>query len=234
MNKMTRTQEIVNAPAYATSEAAHFLHLPAATVRAWSFGQRYKSKPSANWKRFEAVIRAADTTAAYLSFVNLVELHVLGAIRRIHSVPLPKVRLALDYVTRHMKSDHPLADQDFQTDGLSLFVEKFGQLINASQGGQVAIRPVIEAHLRRIERNSAGIPIRLYPFSRRADVEQPSVIVIDPTLAFGKPVIRDTGIPTSILAERFDAGESLESLASDYDKPLSEIEEALRYERQAA
>ncbi len=234
MNNMSRTQAIVNAPAYTASEAARFLHLPSATVRAWSFGQRYKPRSGSGWKRFEAVIEAAAPDAGYLSFVNLVELHVLGAIRRVHSVPLPKVRSALEYVLRQLKSKHPLADQDFQTDGLSLFVEKFGQIINASQGGQVAIRPVIEAHLRRIERDSAGIPVRLYPFSRKGEYEQPAVIVIDPTLAFGKPVLRHTGIPTAILAERFEAGESLQSLASDYGKPLSEIEEALRYERQAA
>jgi uncharacterized protein (DUF433 family) len=232
MENKPSTKRLIDAPAYTPSEAAHFLRLPAGTVRAWSFGQRYRVGDV--WKRFKPVIETADSNAGFLSFVNLVELHVLGAIRRVHDVPLPKLRSAVEYVRNHLKTAHPLANQDFHTDGINLFVEAFGHIINASKGGQVAFRSLIEAHLLRIERDSRGIPIRLYPFTRKTELDQPRVVVIDPRVAFGKPALRNTGIPTSILAERFDAGESLESIARDYDKRVSDIEEALRYERQAA
>ena len=58
---------------------------------------------------------------------------MLAAIRRRHGVKLPKVRKALDYVRRHFQVEHPLIDQAFQTDGLDLFVERYGGLINASR-----------------------------------------------------------------------------------------------------
>jgi uncharacterized protein (DUF433 family) len=39
-----------------------------------------------------------------------------------------------------------------------------------------------------------------------------------------------TSIPTSIIAERYKAGDSLQDLAEDYDCDLSQIEEAIRCE----
>ncbi len=162
--------------------------------------------------------------------MNLVEAHVLDAIRREHEIPLQKVRRALNYVRREFPSRHPLADQRFQTDSLNLFVEKYGQLINASQEGQLAIRELLQAHLRRIEWDEAGLAVRLFPFTRKRQLEEPRVIVIDPLISFGRPVLVGTGIPTAVIAERYKAGESMDELAKDYDRERVEIEEAIRCE----
>ncbi len=224
--------DLQNYPAYSIREAALFLRLPDATVRAWVVGQPKNRKTGFNG--FVPVIAIADKKGKHLSFINLVELHVLSAIRNHHKISLPKVRSALQYVGKHFNWTHPLADEDFQTDGLDLFTEKFDQLLNASQHGQVAIRSVMEAHLKRIERDDKGVPIKLFPFTRRRDANEPKFVEIDPRKAYGKPVLHGTGIPTSILAERFHAGDSMSMLASDYGKPIEQIEEAIRYEPKAA
>ncbi len=215
-------------PAYAISEAGHYLHLPRATLRSWVCGRHYPTRSGRGF--FKPVITLPEKDPPVLSFLNLVEAHVLGAIRRQHNVPLPSVRKALKYVTGAFPSRHPLADQNFATDGLSLFVEKFGQLINASREGQLAMREVLEAHLRRIERDTAGAPLRLYPFTRMTGSDEPKTVVIDPFVSFGLPVLVGTSIPTSVVAERYKAGETIESLASDYDRPPLQIEEAIRCE----
>jgi len=56
----------------------------------------------------------------------------------------------------------------------------------------------------------------LFPFVHpdRAK-DDPKVIVIDPDISFGRPVIVGTRIPTSILAERYQAGESVELLRNE-------------------
>jgi uncharacterized protein (DUF433 family) len=55
-------------------------------------------------------------------------------------------------------------------------------------------------------------------------------VVIDPRLSFGRPVLAGTGIPTVVIAERCNAGESMEELASDYSRSRTDIEEAMRCE----
>ena len=148
---------------------------------------------------------------------------------------LPKVRKALAYVHRHFQVDHPLIDQAFQTDGLDLFVECYGELINASQEGQHAMKEIIGVYLRRIEWDAKGIPIKLYLFTRdtKAEVAPASVpraVVMNPTISFGRPVIAGTGIPVSSIYERYRAGDSVAELAQDFHLEIGAIEEAIRCE----
>lgn len=211
-------------PAYSVAEAAHYLNVPAPTVRYWAAGQ----------KDYLPLIDAAAADPVLLSFINLVELHVLTAIRRKHAVSMPKVRSAIDYLKNHTRraSDkaHPLISQQLETNGLDLFIERYGQLVNISQDSQTAMRAVMSAALTRIERDTKGIPIRLYPFTRNSIVDAPTMVVIDPALSAGRPVIVGTGLATEIIAERYKAGESVRELAKDYERKETEIEEAIRCE----
>ena len=90
-----------------------------------------------------------------LSFINLVELHVLAAIRRKHTVPMPKVRNAIEYLRRNTRKawdkKHPLISKQLETNGLDLFIERYGELVNISRDGQLAMREVMSAALQRIE-----------------------------------------------------------------------------------
>ena len=231
---VARVRAVLEAPAYSIGEAARYLDVPTATLRYWVLGGPYKTQKGV--KRAEPVIRAADPEERLLSFVNFVEAHVLDALRRHHEVSLPKVRTALDYLRRKglCPNGHPLADPSLQTDGLDLFVERYGALINASKAGQTAMRTMLVAHLRRIDRNPTGAPIRLYPFTRKHDTDEPRVVVIDPRVQYGRPVLVGSGIPTSVIAERYKAGESIEDLAADYGRDRKDIEEAIRCELRLA
>jgi len=215
-------------PAYGIAEASHYLRIPLATLRSWIRGRYYPTE--AGQKHFKPVIMLPDREMPALSFVNLVEAHVLDAIRREYRVPLPNVRSALDYVQRQFGSKHPLAEQKFETDGVNLFVSRFGTLISASESGQLAIRELIRAHLRRIEHDASGLASRLYPFTREGDLEQPKIVVIDPLISFGRPTIAGTAVSTSIVAERYKAGDSIDALAEDYGCQRAQVEEAVRCE----
>lgn len=222
---------IYDNPAYTASEAARILGLPLATLKAWSFGQA-----SGGGRRSQPVIKPADKTAKLLSFANLCELHVLSAIRRNHKIPLPKVRASLDYVREKLGSDRPLLDRDFKTNGIDLFVRQASKLLNVTKQGQEALRGEFEMALARIERDKQGTPIRLFPFSRSSGMAsaQPRTVVIDPRLAFGRPVISKVAVPTGIIVDRFRAGDSLAEMASDYGVAEEDIEEALRFEQRLA
>jgi uncharacterized protein (DUF433 family) len=211
------------------------LNIPLSTLRAWCHGQGYRS--DGKTRRFQPLIRLDGKDRRALSFLNLVEAHVLAAIRRQHHVPLPKVRAALSYVGKKLDIERPLAESEFQTDGVDLFLEKLGSLINVTQTDQTEMREVIHDHLKRIDRDASGIPIRLHLFTRRDDVrDQPSPAAVDPRIAFGRPVLAGRSVPTAVLADRFKAGDTLNRLAEDYDTSPQQIEEALccELERKAA
>lgn len=220
-------------PAYSLAEAAHYLRMPVGTLRSWVVGRWYPVARQS--KRSRPLIHLDDPQRQYLSFINLVEAHVLVAIRRRHGVKLPKVRIALDYVRRQFQVERPLIDQTFQTDGLDLFVERYGDLINASREGQQAMKEIISVYLQRIERDSKGLPIKLYPFTRDTESDaapksDPRVVVMNPAVSFGRPVIVGTGIPVSSIYERYRAGDSVAALAQDFRLDTSAIEEAIRCE----
>ncbi len=225
-----------NVPAYGFVEAARYLQMPQATLRAWTLGQAYGEK--GHRRRFKPVIAIADPERRLLSFLNLAEAYVLDALRREHKVSLQKVRLALTYLTTNMKpaSQSPLAEHRFATDGLDLFVEHYAELINVSRDGQLAMREMLEMYLGRVVWDeSSGLISRLYPFTRRdQSPASPRVVIIDPRIAFGRPVIAGTRISTATVVERWIAGESFGTLAEDYGRPQSDIEEAIRWQHKAA
>lgn len=215
-------------PAYTVAEAAHYLSVPAATVRYWSVGR----------DDYEPLITVPHSSPTLVSFLNLAELHVLAAIRRQHKVKMPSIRRAIRYLSKHaptrIDNQHPLISRELETDGLDLFVEQYGQLTNISREGQTAIRELIKAALRRIDRDPNGIPVKLYPYTRPGTKDAPTLVVIDPRLSAGRPVIAGTGLATQIIAERYKLGESISDLAYDYERPNAEIEEAIRCELAAA
>ena len=228
IKRRAKIDDLRELPAYTIAEAAHYLSVPATTIRYWSVGRG----------EYEPLILAPKQPPSLLSFLNLTELHVLATIRRKHVVAMPKIRRAVEYLKENVLdvSDrmHPLISCKLETDGLDLFIEKYGQLINISQGGQTAMRTLISAALTRIARDPQGIPIKLYPFTRYAVQNAPSMVVIDPALAAGRPVISGTGLATEVIAERWKAGESVNQLAYDYGRTEAEIEEALRCEIELA
>lgn len=220
-------------PTYSFADAARYLRMPEQTLRSWVLervypvlGQSTRSRP---------LVHLDNPKKQYLSFINLVEAYVLAAIRRRHGVKLPKVRKALDYIQRQLQVDNPLIDQAFQTDGLDLFIERYGQLINVSREGQRVMKEIIGVYLKRIDRDAKGLPIKLHPFTRDTQAEaapssDPLVVVMNPAVSFGRPVIAGTGVPVLSIYERYKAGDSVADLAEAFRLETSAIEEAIRCE----
>jgi len=206
-------------PNYSFSEAAAYLCLPRSTVAAWVRGQA----------AFKPVIDLPDPKRSLLSFLNLVEVHVLSSIRQ-QGHPMPAIRKALAYLEKRFQVSRPLATQQFYSDGVGLFIEHLGTLVDTCRDGQTAIREAVQAYLTRIEYGHDGIATRLYPFTRRGTTNDPKSVMFDPTVSFGRLVLAGTGIPTEEVADRYRAGESAEELAKDFRVDREKIDEAIRCE----
>ena len=215
-------------PLYNVGEAAAYLRLSRATLNSWVIGRTYPKKGSRGY--FRPLIQLPSRSDRRLSFYNLIEAHVLRALRTKHSVALKTVRNAVDYAESELGIERLLISPELRTAGGDLFLEKYGQLIDLSRSGQLAMKKLLENYLRRIEWDSAELPARFYPFLADEAMDGPRRIVIDPTLSFGRPVLARHGITVAALAERINAGETVDFVADDYGLEISEIQEALIYE----
>jgi len=214
-------------PVYSIRQAAHHLKLPQSTLRLWVAGSGYR-ETSTGQTRSPAVIKPAKKKPWILSFWNLIEAQVLVTIRRKHEVSMQKVRKALRLLTRDLEMKRPLISAEFETDGVNLFLEHYGHFINASQGEITEMSDDLRASLERVERDTVGLAATFYPWRR--DPRESRDIKIDPTVAFGRPVVAGTSLPSSVLAERYLAGDTMDELAADYDLDRNAIENACRWQ----
>ena len=226
----TQQIDLRDQTAYGIAEAAHYLRLPAATLRSWVAGRAYpKTKTVAT---FHPLIRPARKEPPVLSFYNLIEAHVLRSLRTEHGVAIKELRKAIQYAERSLEVKRLLLSRELCTHAGKLFLEKYGELINLTASGQIAMRRLLEEHLKRVEWDDWQFPVRLYPYVS-AEPTTPRPIAIDPGIAFGRPVVLRAGVSTEAIARRIDAGETVDALADDYDLSAGEIEEAVLYQRAA-
>lgn len=218
-------------PSYPLAEAARYLRLPPATLRSWVIGRSYATHDGPG--HFLPLIHPADSDQKILSFNNLIEAHVLRALRTEHGVPIIAVRDALRYAESELGIQRLLLNRQLRTDAGELFLDRYGDLIHLSPSGQLAMRHIFDAYLERVDWDGDEFPRRLFPFVRGETTDGPRLVVIDPSLAFGRPIVQSSGVSTSVIAARLDAGESVEDLVEDYGISLRELEEAVLYERAA-
>lgn len=206
-------------PAYGLPEAAVYLKVPYTTLRYWLTGFGKQSP----------IIIPAESGPTRLSFLNLLECHALAGMRKMYNLKLPKVRSALRKISKDFPRPHPLISEVFLTDRKDLFVERMGQAVNVSRRDDQLNLDFYRMHLERVEIDPKGL-FRFFPFVVEPKRSEPKTIEINPMVGFGKPVIAGTGISTAIIASRFNARESVTSLAEEYGCTPQQIEEAIRWE----
>jgi uncharacterized protein (DUF433 family) len=229
------------APVYSVEEAAGYLRIPINTLRSWTIGRR-KLK---GHEYYEPVLQFVDKRLSRLSFYDLVEAHILRAAVD-QDVPLQQLRRGLAYLRKqHPNSPRPLLTYNFLTDGKYLLVggmlgpkdKDRDVLLNASVHGQLEMTEMLSAHLQLIRgfdeyfdlvgRDRYKMPDTLFPKDGQ------KIISITSGVYSGRPVIEGTRIPTSIVAQRFLAGEDPAALAKDYRISKERIEAAIKYEQAA-
>ena len=225
-----KPRDIRDVPAYTFLEGARYLGVPPATLRYWVLG------PSPGRGNDSAVaqplIHAPTGARNRLSFNNLVEAHVLRALRTVHRVKMAAVRDALSFAEAELGIDRLLLRDELRTSGQEILLERLGQLISLSKSGQLALRRILAEYLKRVERDESTLPFRLYPLPPGWSKGR-KTIVIDPRISFGRPTIAGSGISTEALISRIDAGETVDALAEDYGLRTAQIHDAVLYEKAA-
>jgi DNA-binding transcriptional MerR regulator len=109
MNSYANSYEVSN---YSSAEAALYLRLKPQDVRRWLQ---------------EGLVRPQS---GGVSFLNLLELHILKCLRKEFALPLQRIRRALDEYNQTENSDHPFLDPRMETDGIHLFLHDGGEYMN--------------------------------------------------------------------------------------------------------
>lgn len=211
-------------PAYRYSEAGRLAGTTAQTISRWYRGYEIPGH------RMKPVLPSDG--ASLLSYLQLVEVAFVADFRRA-GVKLDRLRQAHEYCRKTFNSEYPFAQYQFKTDGVHVLAEfmthehysHFGEsLIITDVGGQVVWGPAIRDRLEQFEYEK-GLALRWYPRGRS------SVILIDPRVAFGAPILGETGLPTWVVKERYEAGETLAEIEADFDVPRAQLEAALEFEK---
>jgi uncharacterized protein (DUF433 family) len=90
--------------------------------------------------------------------------------------------------------------------------------------------------LERISRDPTGKAIKLFPSTRLSSNASAAtrIVVIDPRVSFGRPVLVNSGVRTEVIQDRFIAGDSPREMAEDFGVDEAVILEALRFEQRLA
>jgi len=218
-------------PLYSFPEGARATGIPVSTLRSWVVGQEYPRRTDVAY--FEPVITRPTEEDTRLSFLNLIEAHVLRALRTVHEVSLNSVRKAIEIAEQEYGIEHLLVSPDLRTGAGRLFLDRYGRLLELSESKQYAMRNLLLQYLERVDYSADSLPRSFMPFERSPRNMGKMLIALSPYVSFGRAVLRSSGISVQAIVQRIDAGESTESIADDYGITEQEIEEAILYESAA-
>jgi uncharacterized protein (DUF433 family) len=217
--------ELLDEPMYTTTQVSRIVRAPYQTIRYWAFGR----------DSIPPLFGVPHVTPRALSFANMLECHVLNAMRTKYELDLRNVRSALETLANKFQDPrrrHPLLTEDFRTNGIELFINEGA--VNISAGGQATLLPLLNIYLERIQWSVTELgPLKFYPFVYEVSASEPKIISLTPAIAAGHPVIDGTGVSTAVIASRFFARESPHALALEYELSERQIEEAIRWEGQS-
>ena len=161
-----------------------------------------------------------------LSFLDLIELRVVDALRR-GGISLQAIRFAMEFATRTLGTDRPLASVRFRTDGAEILMElpEDGRLMSLSRRrpGQGVLADIVRQSLRDLDFED-GRAARWRPSSGKG-------VVIDPERSFGEPIMEVSGISTRVLFQDFERINDARRVGAIYEVPPGAVRDAVRYER---
>lgn len=219
---------------YTFQEASKLTHATPQELRRWLRGYTHKAyhsnKHVINSPLWETELAEADIDG--ISFHDLLEVRFVKAFLK-HGVSLQTIRVASQQARLLFNHPYPFTCRRFQTDGRTIFataMETSGesQLLDLPKR-QFAFTKIIEPSLYRgIEFGNDELASQWYPMA------QSKAVVLNPAIAFGKPIVTHGSVRTSILYDAFKVEKNKQYVAKIYEVPISSVEAAIRFEEQLA
>ncbi|MBN1684525.1 MAG: DUF433 domain-containing protein [Gammaproteobacteria bacterium] len=219
--------EILTTPTYSLITSARLVNMKKWTVRRYLRGYEYDY----DQKRIKQppVIKGSNIQEPYASFLDLIDLIFVRELLK-RGFFLPTIRKALDEARQWLGTKH-FGRSEFFTCGASeiaLRLPKDGSMITLLTGGQSIFPQVIEQFSDKLDFEDItqyGFAKRWYP--RGMD----GMIVIDPEIAFGRPIINGTGIPTSNIYDLYLGEEkNIQPVCNWFNISIFQVQTAVQFE----
>lgn len=211
---------------YTIPEAAELVQAPQADVRIWVEGHTGKQAPVIE----NQLGRVLNKTA--VSFANLMELRFIARFAAAN-VNLREIRAIMQEAKDTLNHPHPFATHIvFKTDGRKIVAEiarKNGvNVIYDLKSKNYEMHNVVLQSLKEdVVFDPDGEAIQWRP---RPDIA-PNVIV-HPRIAFGRPVLKQSNIPTVAVADAVKAEGNAQFVAEIFEIPVRHVREAVKFEGQ--
>ena len=218
--------QVIGKGVYSIAEAARLTRLRTQRVREWFRGRESESrifKPV-----FQSDFPVVDDEYV-ISFLDLIELYIGGKLRDA-GISLPKLRRNYSELRRDF-GDHPFCTRQIFVGGKQIFTrglsdEDGGSVIEAISRQQY-FDAIILPFLRRIEYDEVT--------KRAARWHIADLVVIDPEIRFGRPIVANTGITTSTLQRAYFAnGEDAAFVAAWFSVEAEHVMAAVNFENALA
>lgn len=213
--------------AYSIPEAARLIDANAAQIRRWVSGYRYRHDDALHlqpplWRPQHE----EGDSGPLLGFRDLIEARIVRALRK-QNIGLQSIRICLKRAQEIVDDERPFSSARFKTDGKSIFLEiteglEEPRLIDLKKRQHV-FRRIVKPSFKDLEFDEEAA-VRWWPVAGK------QTVVIDPTRAFGQPIVASRGISTERLKEAVDAEGSIDQVARLYDLTPQIIRDALDYQ----
>lgn len=199
-------ESLLGAGIYPLPHAARLVGESARNVRRWlkGYSWKYRDGRASSGPLWHTTYEDEDLPGgAAIGFRDLLELRMVAQFVK-HGVHLKVVRATIDAARDHFGSDYPLTNRQFLTDGKRIFLEAVEETTGAEKlidvlGRQFVFTDVIRPSLYAgIEYDRSGAT-RWFPIARSR------MILLDPEVQFGTPIVANAGVPTDAIYDAWKA-----------------------------
>jgi uncharacterized protein (DUF433 family) len=208
---------------YTVAEVSKLTDLHPSRVRSWF---RQRSDGSGFGPVFESDYQPVDGDYA-VSFLDLIDVLVVGTFRDQFHVPMRVVRRAHRLLQDRLGTKHPFCLSDLYTDGKSIFLLAANQL-NEKILSEIVSRQQFFLHIKEklhhIDYNEISRLARRWRIT--------DGVVVDPAVCMGKPTVAKTGVATYVVANQYYANHKDSGLIADlYGIGEQDVANAVAFEK---
>lgn len=194
------------------AETSSYLEIPYSTLTSWLNGKAAGAP----------LIHAVEPTRKRqpsIPFIAVAEAHVLRSLRTL-GLRMSEIREAAAAVRDAFDTPYGLVSKRIATDGVDIFVEHGLGDLRRARDGQAPIQEVVAQYLRYLTWEADDD----FPSSLQLSQYGETVpVVIDPRFGRGLPVVEANRVPVQAITDLWEAGETVEDIAYDFDMTPEQV-----------
>lgn len=218
---MRNELDLLHLPLYSYAECDHLAAMTRGTSKRWIEGYEYWNLQGDRVAR--PPVTEGTRKLGGISFLGLIEIRAIGNLKDA-GFSLREIRDIVLNCQQILRVDHPLVTLKFKTSGREIFVHERGEIVEVGKRrGQHAWYDFLAPFLQDVEYEHR-LARRWYPLG----VDK--LVVVDPDYGYGLPVVKQSGIRTEIVFERFRVTGSIHEVSEDFKLRPEEVEQAIQFE----